>query len=460
MHRSHLIVALTLGAAGGHRLRGAAPDGRELRIFLNERVAGPRGQRDGVGPDNKTRARGGARGSTCGPRRKNRDASRSRTPRTTSIIMTTTFRYEDTVEDAREAFIFFVVVACFVCCCCGSCAARRLARRNYPHGRELRRPLLDDTDAEVALGSSGEDWPCPVCRHANPPSRSCCDVAAYRARTRCRERTRTKTRLGGRTGWRRRRSPPRLLSRTSSRSTDEEEAPIRLTPLQKRAARRHRWRRAVEDDGIVWRGDDSSPASVVLELREDNAVIVEAAGATADLVGEGSPGHGTRVKQSPRTGTGVAVTVSREVPLVRAGIRFYKKRAGRRLCALDVRRDRLEDSVQQLLALEPKHLRRWMRVQFSDEPGIDVGGLEREWFSLACGAILDQDVGVFAGASDGGLKFDPSASLPPDLGGHPRSRSSTSSSGGSSARRCSERVFRCSVGLAHLRPIIRQSSGI
>ena len=33
-----------------------------------------------------------------------------------------------------------------------------------------------------------------------------------------------------------------------------------------------------------------------------------------------------------------------------------------------------------------------------------------------------EDVGVFAGASDGGLKFDPSASLPPDLGGHPRSR--------------------------------------
>ena len=61
-------------------------------------------------------------------------------------------------------------------------------------------------------------------------------------------------------------------------------------------------------------------------------------------------------------------------------------------------------------------------MQFSDEPGIDVGGLEGEWFSLACGAILDQDVGVFAGASDGGLKFDPSASLPPDLGGHPRSR--------------------------------------
>merc|ERR1712072_1401198 len=32
------------------------------------------------------------------------------------------------------------------------------------------------------------------------------------------------------------------------------------------------------------------------------------------------------------------------------------------------------------------------------------------------------DVGVFSGSSDGGLRFDPSSSLPPDLGGHPHSR--------------------------------------
>ena len=87
-------AVLTLLLAGAPAFTSAAPrpeEGRNLRIFLNERVAGPRGQRDGVGPDNKNaRARRRAR-RTCGPRRKNRDASRSRTPRTTSIIMTTTF---------------------------------------------------------------------------------------------------------------------------------------------------------------------------------------------------------------------------------------------------------------------------------------------------------------------------------------------------------------------------------
>lgn len=91
---------------------------------------------------------------------------------------------------------------------------------------------------------------------------------------------------------------------------------------------------------------------------------------------------------------------------------------------LEVRRScLLEDSVQQLLALDSKALRQWMRVQFADEPGIDVGGLEREWFSLAIEAVLDPQVGVFRPSpGDGGLRFDPAASLPPRLGGHPRAR--------------------------------------
>lgn len=89
---------------------------------------------------------------------------------------------------------------------------------------------------------------------------------------------------------------------------------------------------------------------------------------------------------------------------------------------LEVRREcLLEDSVQQLLALDEKQLRQWMRVQFVDEPGIDVGGLEREWFGLACSALFDPAVGVFRTSADGSSVVDPSASLPASLGGHPRS---------------------------------------
>ena len=61
-----LLTLLLAGRACGH-LRGAAPAGRELRIFLNERVAGPRGQRDGVGPDNKSARAEAREAAPAGP---------------------------------------------------------------------------------------------------------------------------------------------------------------------------------------------------------------------------------------------------------------------------------------------------------------------------------------------------------------------------------------------------------
>jgi len=89
---------------------------------------------------------------------------------------------------------------------------------------------------------------------------------------------------------------------------------------------------------------------------------------------------------------------------------------------LEVRRSALlEESVQQLLALDPNDCKRWMRVQFVDEPGIDVGGLEREWFGLVAEALFDEKVGAFRyEKSAGSYAINPTALLPPALGGHPR----------------------------------------
>uniref|UniRef100_I2CRW4 HECT-type E3 ubiquitin transferase n=1 Tax=Nannochloropsis gaditana (strain CCMP526) TaxID=1093141 RepID=I2CRW4_NANGC len=63
---------------------------------------------------------------------------------------------------------------------------------------------------------------------------------------------------------------------------------------------------------------------------------------------------------------------------------------------LDVNRAKLlEDSFNQLISLHPSEMRRWMRVQFVEEAGVDAGGLEREWFVLVLQALTDPALGLF-----------------------------------------------------------------
>lgn len=63
---------------------------------------------------------------------------------------------------------------------------------------------------------------------------------------------------------------------------------------------------------------------------------------------------------------------------------------------LDVSRDRLlEDSFAQVMGLHPSEMREWMRVQFVGEPGVDAGGLEREWFVLVAQSLTDPSLGLF-----------------------------------------------------------------
>ena len=477
-----IFTLLAFGGAEatlGQRLRGAAPADdahRGLRIFLNERMGGAPGQRDGVRNGQSAKARSQRRAAQYrkalkgaapakaehGDHRRLQGAAPPDPQEDDAYYHDDDYHYDTTFEDAREAFIFFVVVACLACCCFGSCAARRLAQRNYPH-HDLSRPLLDETNAEVALGGAGDDWPCPVCRHSNRPSATGCDLCHLARKEAARrpdayDLAARKTNGAPPVAKKEPPSPSLLAEFFSPQSTEDEEAPIVLTPLQQRACRRNRWRRVVEDGRAVWRSDDTLPtplAPVVLELRAEGSVVVDADGAPADLVGSSMLGraYATRRVLRAKRRTRARRDLSRTAPdsadsddddcadrlaeLARAShlpfrekylwfereLESIRSAPGDGYARLDIRRDRLlEDSVQQLLALEPTQLRRWMRVQFSDEPGIDVGGLEREWFALACAAILDSDVGVFSAASDGGLRFDAAACLPPDVGGHPRAQ--------------------------------------
>lgn len=63
---------------------------------------------------------------------------------------------------------------------------------------------------------------------------------------------------------------------------------------------------------------------------------------------------------------------------------------------IEVRRNRLlEDSHSVISQFQPEDLHKFMRIEFHGEPGVDAGGLEREWFALVAEAILAPEAGLF-----------------------------------------------------------------
>lgn len=74
-----------------------------------------------------------------------------------------------------------------------------------------------------------------------------------------------------------------------------------------------------------------------------------------------------------------------------------------------IRREHLlEDSFSQIMALDPALFTKKLRVVFVGEPGIDAGGLLREWFLLVTQKVFDPSFGLFiAAGSDAGYTINP-----------------------------------------------------
>jgi hypothetical protein len=63
---------------------------------------------------------------------------------------------------------------------------------------------------------------------------------------------------------------------------------------------------------------------------------------------------------------------------------------------MNVRREfLLEDSVDAVMSLSRRDLRKLWRFEFIGEAGIDAGGLAREWFQLVTSEIFDPDMGLW-----------------------------------------------------------------
>ena len=70
---------------------------------------------------------------------------------------------------------------------------------------------------------------------------------------------------------------------------------------------------------------------------------------------------------------------------------------------LEIERHSLvRNSFDQIMAQSPHGMRQWMRVMFVGEAGVDVGGLEREWFLLLSKELFSPEQGLFKQCPGGG----------------------------------------------------------
>lgn len=99
-------------------------------------------------------------------------------------------------------------------------------------------------------------------------------------------------------------------------------------------------------------------------------------------------------------------------------VRWGSPELARDLTLTISRDDLLATTVHSLMRASQTQLHRPLRVQFANEPGVDAGGIVREWFSLALDAFLDPTTGLFqcVHTSEDGLAYtiNPNASLAVD----------------------------------------------
>ncbi|KAL7692349.1 putative HECT domain-containing protein [Plasmopara halstedii] len=78
---------------------------------------------------------------------------------------------------------------------------------------------------------------------------------------------------------------------------------------------------------------------------------------------------------------------------------------------LEIERDNLlHNSCEQLLWATPAQLHQSLRIKFANEPGVDAGGLVREWFTLMTKEVFDDATGLFCRSGNGdGLMINPAS---------------------------------------------------
>ncbi|RQM12506.1 hypothetical protein DD237_008387 [Peronospora effusa] len=293
--------------------------------------------------------------------------------------------------------------------------------------------------------AQAERWKCSVCDFSNAMERRTCMLCGtknlkppcHQVSDRGEELPRLKQSIAGREERLSSASSVTMLARPSF-STQRSSAlsvgtrpslrPLRLStlnPRQKYARRRKEWVRCLGEDGesAFWTRADVAVATRRLTLASSNSAKMGghgrvSVGFVTQMVRRSSmKGDIGRLTFAEASHLDAAQTIggykltARELELLDrvSKLPFPKKytwfleRMGALLrpweegrIKLRVQREHiLVESMEQLLGIQPEHIHFPLRIEFVGEAGIDAGGLQREWFSILFGRLLDDELGLF-----------------------------------------------------------------
>ncbi|KAI9993500.1 hypothetical protein PInf_015607 [Phytophthora infestans] len=244
-------------------------------------------------------------------------------------------------------------------------------------------------------------------------------------------------------------TPSRPIRSTSTAKINREFFKRKLSVLnlrQQSARRRHEWSRQRNDDGeLIWvRKKHYMDRKALKSLRNlDNLRSQSSTSLRDSIISNGSVnsvGIVSKIVVSPKNPTGRLSLETADGALATRGsdssevsqdelqqvgsLPFQQKHAwfvqhtaamevpweyGHLL--LEIERDNLlHNSCEQLLWATPDQLHQSLRIKFANEPGVDAGGLVREWFTLMTKEVFDDSTGLFYRCGNGdGLMINPAS---------------------------------------------------
>ncbi|DAZ95116.1 TPA: hypothetical protein N0F65_009747 [Lagenidium giganteum] len=276
---------------------------------------------------------------------------------------------------------------------------------------DVYREELNDSFMEQAL------WRCGVCHFRNHPERKLCDLCQT-LRGQDKEIAKQRFALKAR--------KMHSIGESEPYPTDQQNSSVHLSKLQLAASRRQQWKRMPTNDGLHrWvrqsriskresiesNGSATGRLSQYNDARESNVSVgyIRVRDSVGRLVLNESELVATdfhyRINILDGTGTSELIMNLEGVhnlPFTDK-LRWFSTEIHRLWLPwesghseLVVRREHtLEDSFNLVRAMKPYQLRQRWRVVFAGEPGLDAGGVMREWFTLLFSELFDPKFGLF-----------------------------------------------------------------